>query len=199
MIKLSKSIQNFADMFPSVKKQLNEIEQQEAILHSKIASLTKQLKIERQAKADLNLKVSSLVEKNNQQKLEIIKLQKALNHDAKITLSAQQIYHNWQAFIETKRQELMQKHLAHRKDYHDQVDTSQLDEDSTFRYQNLSLYDSTYFNHKSASYLNHDNLLEFQKQQIEQLKADKKYDPNLDNLDYIRQIIADKCLEYNDF
>lgn len=199
MIKLSKSIQNFADMFPSVKKQLNEIEQQETILHSKIASLTKQLKIERQAKADLNLKVSSLVEKNNQQKLEIIKLQKALNHDAKITLSAQQIYHNWQAFIETKRQELMQKHLAHRKDYHDQVDTSQLDEDSTFRYQNLSLYDSTYFNHKSASYLNHDNLLEFQKQQIEQLKADKKYDPNLDNLDYIRQIIADKCLEYNDF
>lgn len=199
MIKLSKSIQNFADMFPSVKKQLSEIEQQEAILHSKIASLTKQLKIERQAKADLNLKVSSLVEKNNQQKLEIIKLQKALNHDAKITLSAQQIYHNWQAFIETKRQELMQKHLAHRKDYHDQVDTSQLDEDSTFRYQNLSLYDSTYFNHKSASYLNHDNLLEFQKQQIEQLKADKKYDPNLDNLDYIRQIIADKCLEYNDF
>lgn len=199
MIKLSKSIQNFADMFPSVKKQLNEIEQQEAILHSKIASLTKQLKIERQAKANLNLKVSSLIEKNNQQKLEIIKLQKALNHDAKITLSAQQIYHNWQAFIETKRQELMQKHLAHRKDYHDQVDTSQLDEDSTFRYQNLSLYDSTYFNHKSASYLNHDNLLEFQKQQIEQLKADKKYDPNLDNLDYIRQIIADKCLEYNDF
>lgn len=199
MIKLSKSIQNFADMFPSVKKQLNEIEQQETILHSKIASLTKQLKIERQAKADLNLKVSSLVEKNNQQKLEIIKLQKALNHDAKITLSAQQIYHNWQAFIETKRQELMQKHLAHRKDYHDQVDTSQLDEDSIFRYQNLSLYDSTYFNHKSASYLNHDNLLEFQKQQIEQLKADKKYDPNLDNLDYIRQIIADKCLEYNDF
>lgn len=199
MIKLSKSIQNFADMFPSVKKQLNEIEQQETILHSKIASLTKQLKIERQAKADLNLKVSSLVEKNNQQKLEIIKLQKALNHDAKITLSAQQIYHNWQTFIETKRQELMQKHLAHRKDYHDQVNTSQLDEDSTFRYQNLSLYDSTYFNHKSASYLNHDNLLEFQKQQIEQLKADKKYDPNLDNLDYIRQIIADKCLEYNDF
>lgn len=199
MIKLSKSIQNFADMFPSVKKQLNEIEQQETILHSKITSLTKQLKIERQAKADLNLKVSSLIEKNNQQKLEIIKLQKALNHDAKITLSAQQIYHNWQAFIETKRQELMQKHLAHRKDYHDQVDTSQLDEDSTFRYQNLSLYDSTYFNHKSASYLNHDNLLEFQKQQIEQLKADKKYDPNLDNLDYIRQIIADKCLEYNDF
>lgn len=199
MIKLSKSIQNFADMFPSVKKQLNEIEQQETILHSKIASLTKQLKIERQAKADLNLKVSSLVEKNNQQKLEIIKLQKALNHDAKITLSAEQIYHNWQAFIETKRQELMQKHLAHRKDYHDQVNTSQLDEDSTFRYQNLSLYDSTYFNHKSASYLNHDNLLEFQKQQIEQLKADKKYDPNLDNLDYIRQIIADKCLEYNDF
>lgn len=199
MIKLSKSIQNFADMFPSVKKQLNEIEQQETILHSKIVSLTKQLKIERQAKAHLNLKVSSLVEKNNQQKLEIIKLQKALNHDAKITLSAQQIYHNWQAFIETKRQELMQKHLAHRKDYHDQVDTSQLDEDSTFRYQNLSLYDSTYFNHKSASYLNHDNLLEFQKQQIEQLKADKKYDPNLDNLDYIRQIIADKCLEYNDF
>lgn len=199
MIKLSKSIQNFADMFPSVKKQLNEIEQQEAILHSKIASLTKQLKIERQAKANLNLKVSSLIEKNNQQKLEIIKLQKALNHDAKITLSAEQIYHNWQAFIETKRQELMQKHLAHRKDYHDQVDTSQLDEDSTFRYQNLSLYDSTYFNHKSASYLNHDNLLEFQKQQIEQLKADKKYDPNLDNLDYIRQIIADKCLEYNDF
>lgn len=199
MIKLSKSIQNFADMFPSVKKQLNEIEQQETILHSKIASLTKQLKIERQAKADLNLKVSSLVEKNNQQKLEIIKLQKALNHDAKITLSAQQIYHNWQTFIETKRQELMQKHLAHRKDYHDQVNTSQLDEDSIFRYQNLSLYDSTYFNHKSASYLNHDNLLEFQKQQIEQLKADKKYDPNLDNLDYIRQIIADKCLEYNDF
>lgn len=199
MIKLSKSIQNFADMFPSVKKQLNEIEQQETILHSKIVSLTKQLKIERQAKADLNLKVSNLVEKNNQQKLEIIKLQKALNHDAKITLSAQQIYHNWQAFIETKRQELMQKHLAHRKDYHDQVDTSQLDEDSTFRYQNLSLYDSTYFNHKSASYLNHDNLLEFQKQQIEQLKTDKKYDPNLDNLDYIRQIIADKCLEYNDF
>lgn len=199
MIKLSKSIQNFADMFPSVKKQLSEIEQQEAILHSKIASLTKQLKIERQAKADLNLKVSSLVEKNNQQKLEIIKLQKALNHDAKITLSAEQIYHNWQAFIETKRQELMQKHLAHRKDYHDQVDISQLDEDSTFRYQNLSLYDSTYFNHKSASYLNHDNLLEFQKQQIEQLKADKKYDPDLDNLDYIRQIIADKCLEYNDF
>lgn len=199
MIKLSKSIQNFADMFPSVKKQLSEIEQQEAILHSKIASLTKQLKIERQAKADLNLKVSSLVEKNNQQKLEIIKLQKALNHDAKITLSAEQIYHNWQTFIETKRQELMQKHLAHRKDYHDQVDTSQLDEDSTFRYQNLSLYDSTYFNHKSASYLNHDNLLEFQKQQIEQLKADKKYDPDLDNLDYIRQIIADKCLEYNDF
>lgn len=199
MIKLSKSIQNFADMFPSVKKQLNEIEQQETILHSKIASLTKQLKIERQAKADLNLKVSSLVEKNNQQKLEIIKLQKALNHDAKITLSAEQIYHNWQTFIETKRQELMQKHLAHRKDYHDQVNTSQLDEDSTFRYQNLSLYDSTYFNHKSASYLNHDNLLEFQKQQIEQLKADKKYDPNLDNLDYIRQIIADKCLEYNDF
>ena len=199
MIKLSKSIQNFADMFPSVKKQLNEIEQQETILHSKIASLTKQLKIERQAKADLNLKVSSLVEKNNQQKLEIIKLQKALNHDAKITLSAEQIYHNWQTFIETKRQELMQKHLAHRKDYHDQVNTSQLDEDSTFRYQNLSLYDSTYFNHKSASYLNHDNLLEFQKQQIEQLKADKKYDPALDNLDYIRQIIADKCLEYNDF
>lgn len=199
MIKLSKSIQNFADMFPSVKKQLNEIEQQETILHSKITSLTKQLKIERQAKADLNLKVSSLIEKNNQQKLEIIKLQKALNHDAKITLSAEQIYHNWQAFVETKRQELMQQHLAHKKDYHDQVDTSQLDEDSTFRYQNLSLYDSTYFNHKSASYLNHDNLLEFQKQQIEQLKADKKYDPNLDNLDYIRQIIADKCLEYNDF
>lgn len=199
MIKLSKSIQNFADMFPSVKKQLNEIEQQETILHSKIASLTKQLKIERQAKADLNLKVSNLVEKNNQQKLEIIKLQKALNHDAKITLSAQQIYHNWQAFIETKRQELMQQHLTHRKDYHDQVDPSQLDEDSTFRYQNLSLYDSTYFNHKSASYLNHDNLLEFQKQQIEQLKADKKYDPTLDNLDYIRQTIADKCLEYNDF
>lgn len=199
MIKLSKSIQNFADMFPSVKKQLNEIEQQETILHSKIDSLTKQLKIERQAKADLNLKVSSLVDKNNQQKLEIIKLQKALNHDAKITLSAEEIYHNWQAFVEIKRQELMQQHLAHRKEYHDQVDTSQLDEDSSFRYKNLLLYDSTYFNHKSASYLNHNNLLEFQKQQIEQLKADKKYDPNLDNLDYIRQIIADKCLEYNDF